>query len=287
MINYFEKPGISQSMLKDFKKSPKYFHAKHILKLPELCEDKKDKNIITKSNSLSFGSAMHASIFEPEKFADEYLQTEIDNRTKAGKESIKSLLEANPNKKLIDLESCEIILKMQASILNKKMAAKILQQGFAERELYWQDYYTGIDCKAKLDYLIEPCSTFKNGLIVDLKTTTDASHDEFAKTCYQYGYYNQLAFYSTAVKTIYQTSNLPNFIFIVIEKTAPYDCAFYYGDEDMLYCGLQENNYLLQQYQQCLEKNKWSGYLDQINQLSMPSWAINKIKFQYINLKEE
>lgn len=271
-MNYFVNPAMSQSKLKDLRKSPKHFWAKHLA--PERIPD-------TETDAMRFGKAVHMCLFEHQLFIKNYVaEPNVDKRTKEGKLEFATFIANSAGKTIISANDMEAVKCIRDAVLNKKTSRKLLNNGLPEHELYWIDPETGIHCKAKLDYLIEPCKQFPNGLILDLKTTINADPTEFAKSIYNFGYYNQMAFYCNAVKIIYKTSDYPLFIYIPVEKSAPFECYFFAGDETMLEIGLQENSRLLKLYSNCTTSGKWYGYEDKVQTISLPNWAINKLNFE-------
>lgn len=271
-MNYFANPAMSQSKLKDLRKSPKHFWAKHLA--PERIPD-------TETDAMRFGKAVHMCLFEHQLFIKNYVaEPNVDKRTKEGKLEFATFIANSAGKTIISANDMEAVKCIRDAVLNKKTSRKLLNNGLPEHELYWIDPETGIHCKAKLDYLIEPCKQFPNGLILDLKTTINADPTEFAKSIYNFGYYNQMAFYCNAVKIIYKTSDYPLFIYIPVEKSAPFECYFFAGDETMLEIGLQENSRLLKLYSNCITSGKWYGYEDKVQTIGLPNWAINKLNFE-------
>lgn len=265
-MDYFKNPAMSQSKLKDLKKSPKHFFVKH------LAEDRKEPE---PTDAMKFGTAVHMCLFEPTKFNSTYvIDIDVDKRTKEGKAALAEFIKNNAGKIILSGDELIKIKRIRNSILNKKVS-KILfnNKGLAEHELYWKD--CGVNCKAKLDFFIEPCETFNNGLIVDLKTTINAEAKEFAKSVHNFGYHNQMAWYCKGVKEIYKTNGYPTFIFLPVEKIDPFECAFFAADQAMLKFGLQENEKLLNTYINCFESNNWFGYEDKVQEIGLPVWALN------------
>jgi hypothetical protein len=104
--------------------------------------------------------------------------------------------------------------------------------------------------------------------IVDLKTTTDASPDGFARSVAQYRYHVQQAHYL-------QSHIADRFIFLAVEKTFPYCVATYELDADAVAVGEQLRQSNLQAIANCKDAQSWPGYTDQIQTLSLPRWAQN------------
>lgn len=272
MINYYDNPAMSQSKLKDLKRSPKHFWTKHLAldRVPD-----------AETDAMRFGKAVHTCLFEHQLFMNDYVvEPNVDKRTKDGKLAFAEFVANSAGKTIIAADDMVSVKRIRDAVLNKKTSRILLNNGLPEHELYWIDVDTGVSCKGKLDYLIEPCDQFPSGLIIDLKTTVNAEPNDFAKSIYTFGYYNQLAFYCNAVKTIYQTPDYPAFIFIPVEKVAPFECSFLAGDEVMLDIGLKENRRLLNLYNYCMSSGKWYGYEDKVQTIGLPNWAMNKFNFE-------
>lgn len=269
-MNYFNNPAMSQSKLKDLKKSPKHFWAKHI---------NPDRLLQEETEAMRFGSAAHMCLLEPQLFMETYIaMPSINRKTNVGKEAYAQFIEENKGKTVITTDDMVTVKRMRDAVLNKKISRLLLNNGQAEVELYWKDKDTGIHCKAKLDYVIKPSSEVPTGLIPDLKTTTNANPDAFAKSAYDFGYYNQAAWYEEAFFQNYGTR--PPFVFIAVEKTEPFECGFFAADEQMLEIGRKENRRLLNLYNECQTNNRWPGYEDKINSIGLPGWALNKFNFE-------
>ena len=273
MIDYFDNPAMSQSKLKDLKQSPKHFWIKHLS--PYRIKEEP-------TEAMQFGTLVHTCVFEHKKFLSNYIvMPKFDKRTKDGKAGYLDFATKNADKICVDEDNYTNAINIRAAVLNKKTSSILFSKpGLIEKELYWKDEITNIDCKAKLDYFIEPCSQFPNGFIIDLKTTINAKPDEFANSLFKFGYYNQQAHYCEGVRNIYKTSNYPDFMFIPVEKTAPYECSIFLLYEKMLETGLKENRKLLALYKQCIETDNWYGYDDKIQSITLPAWAANKLFFE-------
>jgi hypothetical protein len=271
-MNYYDNPAMSQSKLKDLKKSPKHFWAKHI---------NPDREPQEETEAMRFGKAFHMYLLEPQKFMTSYVVApNIDKRTKIGKEIHAVFMANSEGKYVISENDIKTIKCMRDSILNKKSSRILFNGGLAEHELYWRDRETGINCKAKPDYHFKPCELFPNGAIIDPKTTGSANAEEFSKSIYNFGYHNQAAWYCDAYKEEYGTDIDPIFINVPIEKETPYECGFYVADEIMIKMGRKENRRLLNLYNECLNTGKWDGYPDKIEYISLPPWIINKFNFE-------
>ncbi len=269
MVDYFDRPEMSQSKLKDLKKSPRHFWAKNI---------DPNRSLSSETDAMKLGSLFHCLLLEYEKFDDIYLVApNLDRRTKDYKNWLSSLNDIDSSKITITMHDLDITYRMVQALKSKKVMQKIFSvEGLIEKEFYWTDISSNIPCKMKLDFFIEPCNLVPRGAIIDFKSTQDASTEGFGSSINKYGYYNQQAFYCEGIKTIYNLSDYPEFYFVAIEKESPYECGFFEGDDVIMDIGLTENRKLLQLYKQCLETDNWYGYEDKIQRISLPIWAINK-----------
>lgn len=266
-MNYRDHPALSQTQLKELKKSPRHFWAKYL-------DPNREPEIETDAQRI--GTAVHMAILEPCKFMESYLAIpKIDRRTRDGKMAYEAAQEKAiaENRILMDATELAMVRGMRDALWGKDTGAFLLREGIAESAIYWNDIATGIDCKSQLDYEIAPNSTWKNGAILELKTTINAHPTDFIKSIYNFGYYNQAAFYATGFKKKYGTTELPTVIFVAVEKTNPYESAFYIADEVMMNYGIKENAKLLALYAQCKNADYWSGYVDALQRVGLPDWV--------------
>ena len=142
----------------------------------------------------------------------------------------------------------------------------LLQGGKPEVSVFWQDEDTGEECRCRPDYWNDGYN-----IIVDLKTTQDASPTGFAKSIANYRYHVQAAFYMQGVYAA--TGKYPErFVFIAIEKEAPFAVGVYEIDADALALGRELYQRDLRTLQQAKQSQQWHAYpKPQI--LSLPKWA--------------
>ena len=107
-------------------------------------------------------------------------------------------------------------------------------------------------------------------IIFDLKTLEDAK--DFQKQVNNYKYYRQDTLYSLGYSKI-TGDDEPRFIFIAVEKKAPFGCILYELDYDYKVKGLAELNQDLEKYKIWKEwEDKTKIYDDKLVKLEKPSW---------------
>lgn len=226
--------------------------------------------------ALLFGQVFHKLALEPETFAQEYVVApECNRRTKEGRQTWESFLESSQGKTVIPAELYAQAASMCESLSAVPFAVKLLN-GRRELPFFWKDELTGEECKCRVDCLIE---NFSRPVVVDLKSTTDASTDGFIRSAINYGYDFQAAMYCEGVEA--NIKKAPMFVFIAVEKEPPYAVNIMQADELLLRHGFGLYRSLLDTYHDCKQTGNWYGYLgknNQINTLALPAWLAKEVE---------
>lgn len=220
--------------------------------------------------AMRIGSAVHCAVLEPERFAADYVTApECDKRTKAGKEAFAEFEAANADKTVLSLEDAQLCTRIALAVQAHPRAGAWLRNGHPEVSALWKDEEFGVRCRARFDWMTP------DGGLVDLKTTQDASAGAFARSCASFRYHVQAAWYLDAY---HQASGyLPlGFLFLAVEKTAPYGIALYELDADAVELGRQLARRDLARYAAARDMECWPGYPTEIQSLSLPKWALNQ-----------
>lgn len=222
------------------------------------------------TSAMRIGSAVHCAVLEPERFVAEYVvappTTLCDKRTKAGKEQFAAFEEENAGKTVLTFDDGVLCAHIAESVQAHPRAKALLQSGQPEASLLWSDSEFNVRCRARADWLRE------DGTLIDLKTTQDASPAAFAKSCANFRYHVQAAWYLDAYQAA--TGDLPSsFIFIAVEKTPPYAVALYELDAEAVDLGRALARRDLARYANAREFGVWPGYSEAIQPLSLPRWA--------------
>lgn len=254
---YREHEGISRSQLWKIRESPEKF--KYAMEHPD-----------EPTPALLFGQMVHKMVLEPESFDDEWIVApEVDKRTKEGK-AIWSQFEADAEgRKIVKLADYAKAQEMVEALTSLQLVQTLLA-GEHELPIFWTDQLTGEPCKVRLDC----CHTMPDRLlVVDYKTTADATTEAFMRSAINYGYDLQAAMYSEGVK---QTKGCKtDFVFIVQEKDPPYSVNILRADELFVQHGFDVFRELLGIYHECKQSDNWYGYLGPdatLNTLGLPAW---------------
>ena len=260
---YHSRPEDSSGFLKTMlQHSP--FHAKW-----------KRENPTQQTPAMKFGTAWHSAFFEPDCFTVEYvtLPEGLDRRTKEGK-ALWAEVEASGRIVLTPDERQRIEAMTQAAS-EHPLTRDIINHGspLAEPSVFSVDPSTGRGVRIRPDWLIAPCDQFPLGLIVDGKTTTDAGPDGFGKAVWNLAYHLQAALYSDVAQRLFGTSEPPPFLWLAIEKDAPYGLAYYQAGADVIERGRSDYTDMLLVADECDRNGFWPGYSTEVTPLSLPGWV--------------
>ena len=206
----------------------------HLKKSP-LAYQKYKKYGMPDTNALIFGRAFHWAILEPEKFEEKtHIFTGKVRRGKAWDE-FKEEYDKDANCILLQNEYDDLKC-MQDVIMSNAECQELLYGGKNEAVSCWEDEDSGVFCKGKADKVKKDC-------VIDLKTTSSGELHSFKGSAYKYGYNRQSAFYMDGF-------NKSKFIFIVIEKSSPYNLYIYDCSDQFIESGREEYKYLLDVYKE-------------------------------------
>jgi len=164
-----------------------------------------------------------------------------------------------------------------AAVRRHPIASALFQPGFgkAEQSLYWTDGDTGVPCRARPDWL--PAPSGGRFIVPDLKTTLSADLESLSKSIAKFGYHQQAAWYLKGVRAT-GLAERPLFVFVFVEKTAPYLITVVQLDNDALDIGRRLNNTALSIYRECVESGRWPAYAEDVEIVSLPQYVANQFK---------
>ena len=258
--DYHRHLAVSKSGLDQIAKSPLHYWARYL-----------DPNRVwpEPTPAMRLGTALHTHVLELDQWDKQIAVApgDINRRTKEGKEQWAAFEADAKRKTVITADDAEVVMAMGRSVWRHPAAAMLLHwQGKAETTHMWTDPTTGAECKCRPDWL-----TNDGNLIIDLKTTEDASPSGFQRSVANYRYHVQASWYLDGVEAA--TGHRPDqFIFICVEKKPPYAVAVYAADAEMIQIGAETAARDLARLVECKASNTWPGYSDQIEPLSLPAW---------------
>lgn len=223
--------------------------------------------------SLALGRAVHALVLEgAEVFQKEFaVAPECDKRTKAGKDLFASFQVENLNKSVLSIDEGVQVEAIRNAVFAHPFAKKILSEGKPELTIIWDDEESGLKCKGRIDWMPE-----RNGVLVDLKTTRDASLDKFTRSCIDYGYAKQAGMYIDGMMKA-TGEVFDSFIFIAVETVPPYHTEVHVMDMRFIEWGYLEYRRLLYLEAKCRKEGFYPHYTEpSALDLVMPGYLARK-----------
>lgn len=253
--SYFAHPSMSCSMIREILRSPAHFKYRYI-------DGHKDKDTPAKL----FGTITHTALLEPRRFLDQYvIAPDLNKNTNAYKDWKAGL----PAETLIlKREEADAIITMCENVSSHPVAGDLLRGATMEHSLYFEEEETGIQCRVRPDAITD------DGYVVDLKTTRNASREQFMRSIANYRYDISAGLYTHAFERVFKQPP-KGYVFIAIESDAPYSVAVYIADASVVEVGLAAARRGLKAWKACVEADRWPGYQDDVAEnISLPHWMI-------------
>jgi hypothetical protein len=195
-----------------------------------------------------------------------------DWRTKAAKEQRAAAYEAGHVPLLV--ADYDTVVAMSVALLDHPVASALFHPrgGKAEQTLIWRDGQTGVWRRALLDWLKHRPEGGGRIVVPDYKTCKSAATDDLQRAIHAYGYHMQGATYLDGVRALDLDGN-PAFVIVAQEKEPPFLVNVVEPDAVALRIGAQRNREALEIYAECVAADRWPGYSDEVELVSLPAWA--------------
>jgi len=219
---------------------------------------------------LRWGTALHAMILEPARFADEYTiggPTNPKTGNPYGSDT-KAFLEwaAEQRNPILTREEHRLIVGMADSIAAHPLA-RTIRDGPRETELsvFWKR--DGQPCKARLDCVQE-------NTIWDIKTCRDAGYRGFERAIADYRYHMAASWYMQGWDALNPGKTM-RYLWLAVENAPPYALAVYEASLDLLQVGFERINAAVETVRTCTQKNHWPvSYCDEEILMQAPRWML-------------
>ena len=216
------------------------------------------------------GQAVHALTLEGEAAYLERFAVApegIDRRTKAGREAWATFQDQAAGRDVLTADQAAAVQGMAEAIGRSRTANKLLARcTVRESTVIWTDPVTGTPCKARPDAM-DPTS----GLLLDLKSTSDATLDAIRKDVARRLYHGQLAFYRRGIAATGHPA--APCVLVFVESTPPHGVRCVVLDDEALGAGDNLADRLLQLHAECERTGTWPGYADRVEALTLPPWV--------------
>jgi hypothetical protein len=253
---YHADPAVSKSHLDQVARSPAHYWARFL---------DPDRVPPDPTPAMVLGTALHTAVLEPHLWGEQFAvpPQAFDRRTKAGKE-LAQAFEAETQGKTVLTPDDAARIKRMADAVHQHPASSFLLDlpGTREASYFWDDEETGLRCKCRPDWHSADCR-----IIVDVKTTEDASPRGFQKSVANWRYHVQANWYQRPFTEAEQ------FLFIAVEKQPPHLVAVYAATPAMVAAGGRAADENLRLIASCRAAGQWPGYSDEIQPIDLPTWC--------------
>lgn len=270
--DYHGGPGISKSHLDVIAKSPRHYWGAYI-------DPEREPREATPA--MRMGTMIHTAILEPDTIGDRMMLMPEDAPTRPNSRQINA---KNPSpetvaaikwwadfeasragKEIVTPDEMKSILRVRDVVHSHPVASKLLADGVAEQSYFAKDEETGLLIKCRPDWMTP------NGIMVDVKSTEDASPAAFGRSTVNYRYYLQPPWYGDILQRLY--GEPPGaFVFIAVEKSRPHACGVYFATKDQVDAGRLQYRKELDLIAEHRERGEWPDYSEEAQPLQLPGW---------------
>jgi len=232
----------------------------------------------SESKALRIGSAVHALLLEPEKAAQLLpVAPDVNKRTNAGKEVFAAWERSlRADAVILQGDEREIAENCAEAVRTNRLVQVLglLDKAKAQHELslFCEIKTDAGSCFARARYDILATGIHTG---FDIKTTEDAGHKAFARSVEKFGYYRQAALYMRVARTLGIEIEDDGFVFIAVEKSAPFGVQVYTLDDQAIEQGDREVMRAAELWAKCNSANEWPSYEPKINCISLGPWALD------------
>lgn len=225
------------------------------------------------SASLAMGTMLHAAMQHGNDWTKAYAirPDGIDRRTKAGKDAYAAWLATVPAGATIlesasDASAVLLVEEMRRSIMSHPLGRTLATHpGESEVMIAMHGRKCRIDKVCRL-------GDGTPAMLVDWKTTLDASPGGFARSAAKYGYHQQAAWYTDLAERHFG-KRLP-FVFVAVESSAPHSVGVYQLLPDQLDAARTINERIVSDYAAWLEAGCNTHHTgNNVETLTLPEWC--------------
>jgi hypothetical protein len=217
------------------------------------------------------GTAIHTAVLEPHRFESSVICGPADRRGKKWTEA----QEANPGALVLPQSEYEMVLRLRDTVMRDPIVQSLPSEfAMIEHSAFWSDPETGVRCKCRPDLYRGDQS-----LMVDLKSTGDATPQIWLKRALDMGFHLQDAHYSRGWQ-LADGGDVNNFIFLVVERDPPFAHAIYELGAAERDLGRRIARAAIGRYAECLKANDWPGHEGGVRVMTFPEGVFARESFE-------
>lgn len=218
--------------------------------------------------AMRFGTIIHQCVLEPDIYLPKLIiEPKVNKRTNEGKKILEEFHQlTSPDSIVVTPDEAEIFATITDVVRSHPVCEKIFENGCAEVSGF-------AECLRGVKRKIQPDWRRNDGIIVDLKTTVDASPKGFMREVINYKYAFQAAYYLETANLI-EPGKYHTWLWIAVEKEPPYAVGIYQLDANSLNSSYKLIEKAVGKYLDCEQTNTWNGYDTFIQNLVLPDYSL-------------
>lgn len=190
----------------------------------------------------------------------------------------------NPGRIVLSEDDWKHLHGMRDAVMAHPAARSLLTgcDGEAELSCYWYEIVDVDGNPVRVLLRNRPDYWRRDGILVDLKSTEDASREEFARSIANWRYHVQHPVYldgtAKALAAAQERGEFLDwrtpraFVFIAVEKKPPYAVGVYTLDEESVAVGRAEYMADVRSFARCVRDDHFPAYSPKIESISLPAW---------------
>lgn len=227
--------------------------------------------VIETTPEMDVGTAAHIAILEPHRFESAVICGPKDRRGNAWKEAIAEY----PAALVLPQPTYEKVLRLRETVMRDPIVRSLPSEfAMMEQSAFWLDEPTGVMCKCRPDLY-----RGDQNLMVDLKTTGDATKQSWLRRALDFGMHLQSSFYPDGWQ-IADGGDVDNFLFLVVEREPPFAHSIYELGQAEKDLGRRIARKALDKYAACAKSNEWPGHEPGVQIITYPEGTFARESFE-------
>lgn len=168
---------------------------------------------------------------------------------------------------------------MSEAVRRHPVAGRLFIEGRPEQSLFWTDPQSGVQMRARLDWLSDPRES--RLVIADYKTARAVDLESIEKAIYDYAYHMQHVQYVDGAIATDQGDEDTVMVFVFQSKTPPYLVRVVQLELNAIRLGRARIRRALGIYLECLSTGEWAGY-DETTYAALSPWGERRDEEEYL-----
>lgn len=217
------------------------------------------------SDSMNLSTLVHHGILEGEDFVNRYVvKPKFDMRKNDDRLACEKWVKANAGKVVVTEDELKVVQGTYRSVMKHPDAFALLKDCIFERSGYYTDLETDIKCRIRYD-AYDP----RDKVLIDIKAVRSVKKTDFQYAIKDYRWDLSMAMYGQGIFAI-DDEPPEQYIFIAVEKTAPYRCAVYELGHRSLEAGRNDYFKALSILKECRASNTYPSIQSHYETLDLP-----------------